>query len=1106
MRHRVGIAIIVLLGFAVSADAQIRLRRIITPQTPPEATPNFVPTGNGATNTWTPNGAATNWESVDDPVGSPDDDTTYSSRADSDGDQMFTFNTPAISGTINSVSVTTRYRAGASTFVLLTRVLRVGGTDYYGSGAVVSSTSYVTTTTTWVTNPRTGVAWTANDVNGVGGNAIQQFGLRGQVLASGESTRLTQIYLTIDYIEGGGGNQPPAAPSGYSPADNAINVPVVRTLSCSQQADATSYRIFFSTTSPVALNAANELTLADPSICSHTVSGLTNSDEYFWIVCPVNGAGETCGAEQSFTTVAAGGEMDLIAAAANCADSNDNSPTGRNPRLGWTCAKQETWDQMVADFFAVCPSATAGVSCAATPATLGGKNFKTIKGYCDSPVYNGIVGTYADFGQWNAMCYQWTGDAAYITNATFGMWAKVQEWYFDLAPHADPNASRIKNGMMTIMLEWAWPALSAGERQQMVDEIDGDNTRAYGPAYFNGTPPWDDSDQLLGQAYLPIALMHVILPNNASNEAIWNDPEWGGLTATSAVPRTTARNTIRFYFENLCVGGEWCEAAEYNLETLPWTIVMMQAISDAMGSDQFPEMTAYLTSFANAIIARITPDRLKYLQWGDEEVVDVWRTFTISNVLTTLSGMLQGSAKGQELQQLILDLNAQYGETGNNSMAPAIRWWGMLVYNPYLSGVEWRNTKSFYASGEGMMLLRSGWTASDCLFMNHAAPRYPDATLGYFTVHHQAWYQSDIQLYCNGEWVLYHPFTYAGASTFGEGTNVVLANGLPQAPEYKKVRATSVADTHAYLSATTGGSHVQKTFWDPPAVTLNEQTRDAIFVPAQKVVITYDRVHALEVTGGNNAKYKYFGCNFLGEFVNQAQARQAYTWHIPVAPTFASGSYTWATPQTNQTVRWTPLVPLAANLTKTVYDLSTTFANRAPTGGRCGWRDTEIGVGTNQYEDDLSPYNWKLVKLWPTSMGDFHTYLNVFQVGTGTATPTVIQNNNAECAHVVTTGMNDILACFNATQGADLNDTPYHSSHAAVLDSVRLRGAGSFTVAYTASATTTEFYLAHLDPARTWTYTIDGGGSNAISEDSGGFARIPLSLAAGPHTIVVTGS
>jgi hypothetical protein len=57
--------------------------------------------------------------------------------------------------------------------------VKVGGSYYNSSNEVYPSTGlYHRKTSRFSLNPRTGVAWTADDVNGVGGNALQAFGVR----------------------------------------------------------------------------------------------------------------------------------------------------------------------------------------------------------------------------------------------------------------------------------------------------------------------------------------------------------------------------------------------------------------------------------------------------------------------------------------------------------------------------------------------------------------------------------------------------------------------------------------------------------------------------------------------------------------------------------------------------------------------------------------------------------------------------------------------------------------------------------------------------------------------------------------------------------------
>jgi len=81
-----------------------------------------------------------------------------------------------------------------------------------------------------------------------------------------------------------------------------------------------------------------------------------------------------------------------------------------------------------------------------------------------------------------------------------------------------------------------------------------------------------------------------------------------------------------------------------------------------------------------------------------------------------------------------------------------------------------------------------------------------------------------------GEWVIDHPFSYAGATIHGEGTNNLLMYGLGDAFEYKKIRAEAHADTYAYLASTTGGSFLEKG-GAPPPVVAHEHTRETLYIP-----------------------------------------------------------------------------------------------------------------------------------------------------------------------------------------------------------------------------------------------------------------------------------
>jgi hypothetical protein len=98
---------------------------------------------------------------------------------------------------INSVSVR-YYDYKTTTATAAARAgLRVGGTDYYAATHPPTATTYVLRTDTWALNPRTGVAWTVDDVNGVGGNALAGFSV-GATDAN-PAIRFASAELVVDW-------------------------------------------------------------------------------------------------------------------------------------------------------------------------------------------------------------------------------------------------------------------------------------------------------------------------------------------------------------------------------------------------------------------------------------------------------------------------------------------------------------------------------------------------------------------------------------------------------------------------------------------------------------------------------------------------------------------------------------------------------------------------------------------------------------------------------------------------------------------------------------------------------------------------------------------
>lgn len=132
---------------------------------------DFLPNADGCNIDFTPVGEVNNWECVDDPVSTPDEDTTYvySSITDIQYDLYELPNHTTESGTINYIKVYARAKShlyqqhadGIFKIILTDNDC----TNIYKSSDKELTTDYVTYDNTWTENPRTSAAFTWADLN-----------------------------------------------------------------------------------------------------------------------------------------------------------------------------------------------------------------------------------------------------------------------------------------------------------------------------------------------------------------------------------------------------------------------------------------------------------------------------------------------------------------------------------------------------------------------------------------------------------------------------------------------------------------------------------------------------------------------------------------------------------------------------------------------------------------------------------------------------------------------------------------------------------------------------------------------------------------------------
>jgi hypothetical protein len=156
------------------------------------------PTGDGIVAGTVSGSSPTRYQAVDDyPDTTPTDYLQFGTTANSE--HTFTFTALTIPAGSTSISVDVLYYDAepANGTNSSAGRLRVGGTQYSSATHNPSGTTYTSRTKSWATNPKSTVAWTVDDVNGVGTNALQQFGMIGP--DSNPAWRVSSVQLKVNY-------------------------------------------------------------------------------------------------------------------------------------------------------------------------------------------------------------------------------------------------------------------------------------------------------------------------------------------------------------------------------------------------------------------------------------------------------------------------------------------------------------------------------------------------------------------------------------------------------------------------------------------------------------------------------------------------------------------------------------------------------------------------------------------------------------------------------------------------------------------------------------------------------------------------------------------
>jgi hypothetical protein len=512
----------------------------------------------------------------------------------------------------------------------------------------------------------------------------------------------------------------------------------------------------------------------------------------------------------------------------------------------------------------------------------------------------------------------------------------------------------------------------------------------------------------------------------------------------------------------------------------------------------------------------------------DENGHTLWasgfRVFTIKTIMA-LTGMLPDGSTRQNLYRVLHNfINTQAQATPYVGTAGR----AVVMANPYITAAADLSALSncYRSSGFGYYLWNDGTLTTDSQFMVHLRPDQRGAD-------HLVQYFGNVGLYRRSQYALTNPVSYAGVSAWPEGTNSTLVEGLtvptfnfPPATgrSYKQETGYTCGTDYMYVSATTGGSHfpagAASTYdgipsFFAPARHIHEWTDSFVYLPsATKTydnIVRFTRINAVDPAsfpnwnagGGNTRSWASFSgatacyndltCADMSEGAKVTRITSRPRWtrfqHQWYDPTVAGNVVSWTLPD-GQVVTDTWLAPDAVTIVKQATSTLSAFNNdQVVKPQERKWRTTTE----------------------PTSNVQMNCLFDVVSArNSGSAAPTLTElavTNNGAGVLITRTGNDDRVVVGNCGQGPSItSDYPTLAEAVAILPTARYRSAGSFTIPYTQTTANAKVLLLDLNPALTWAYTLNGGGSISITEDSGGFEELVIGGGAGVKTLVVTGS
>lgn len=122
-----------------------------------------MPNMNGIHSAWTPVGAASNFQCVDD--ANPNDDTDYVTTSTASVKDTYKITPVGLIGPVKGIQIMNRLRKDDAGSRTVRRLIVVDGNSYFGSSVSLSDSWTISSTELIENNPLTGLPWTISEIN-----------------------------------------------------------------------------------------------------------------------------------------------------------------------------------------------------------------------------------------------------------------------------------------------------------------------------------------------------------------------------------------------------------------------------------------------------------------------------------------------------------------------------------------------------------------------------------------------------------------------------------------------------------------------------------------------------------------------------------------------------------------------------------------------------------------------------------------------------------------------------------------------------------------------------------------------------------------------------